>query len=106
MSEAEIKFGSIFVAKGRGSKHVVVDVCLDSGNNFEALELIGGNKDNIAWIAGSADQTYVRELLKEILTVEEIISGIANYNNGISEQYALFLRKASTKIESKFIEIS
>lgn len=66
--------------------------------------LINGNKDNISWISGTADATYV-EVLAELLTVEEIITGISNYNNGISPKYADFLRKIALSNDTKIIEI-
>ncbi|MBP9702624.1 hypothetical protein KBD69_02965 [Candidatus Woesebacteria bacterium] len=89
-----IEFGTVFKSTD-GQKRVVVDVGDDSPDaNFETLGIVGFKPLLITYISGSADPSYIAEMLDIVLSVDDVVNGIAaNSSSGINANYEVLLRK-------------
>jgi hypothetical protein len=101
-----IEFGTVFKSTD-GQKRVVVDVGDDSPDaNFETLGIVSLKPLLITYMSGSADPTYIAEMLDLVLSVDDIVTGIAaNSSSGINANYEKLLRQYATSGKKRTISL-
>lgn len=102
----DIEFGTIFRCKD-GTHRVVVDVGDDRPEaNLESLGIVSFEPLLITYVSGSEDPTYIDRVLDILLSVDEVIKGIANNSSdGIQSKYEELLREYASRGKIRTITI-